>query len=49
MAKKEGKRGPKEDRLKISDDWESAVNKALKKKRPKEGWPKKGKNSQKSD
>ncbi len=34
------KRGPKEDRVKIEGDWESAVGKALAKKRPKEGWPK---------
>jgi len=49
MAKKDSKRGPKEDRLKINEDWENAMSKALKKKRPKDGWPKKGKNSQKSD
>jgi hypothetical protein len=40
MAKKSGKRGPHEERLKISGDWERAVDKALKKKRPKKGWPK---------
>jgi hypothetical protein len=34
------KRGPKEDRVKIEGDWESAVGKALAKKRPKDGWPK---------
>ncbi len=42
------KPGPKPDRLKIKDDWESAVSKALKKKRPEGGWPKDdkaGKNS----
>ena len=31
--------GPKPDRLHIDGDWEEAVKKALKKKRPKEGWP----------
>lgn len=34
------KRGPKPDTLKIEGSWQGAVNKALKKKRPKEGWPK---------
>lgn len=31
--------GPKPDRVKIDMDWEDAVEKALEKKRPKEGWP----------
>ena len=36
--------GPKPDHLKLDeDDWESAVGKALTKKRPAEGWPDKGK------
>ncbi|MGA2677791.1 MAG: hypothetical protein ABSF37_00670 [Sedimentisphaerales bacterium] len=45
MANKEGnkKRGPKIDHLKIDGNWQSAVNKALKKKKPKEGWPKESK------
>jgi hypothetical protein len=43
------KRGPKEERLKINGDWESAVRRALMKKRPKEGWPEKGKKTSKSD
>jgi hypothetical protein len=34
-----GKRGPSPERLKIKGDWEGAVEKALKKERPKEGWP----------
>jgi len=38
MAKK--KRGPKEERLRIEGNWKEALKKALKKKRPKEGWPK---------
>ena len=40
MSKKTpAKRGPKEERVKIKGDWELAVGKALKKERPKEGWP----------
>ena len=40
MKKKIRKKGPKEGRLKIKGNWQSAVNKALMKKRPKKGWPK---------
>lgn len=45
MAKKEMKRkkGPKPLTLEVDGDWQVAVNKALKKKRPKGGWPKKKK------
>ena len=32
--------GPRPDRVKGEDDWEDAVKKALKKKKPPEGWPK---------
>ena len=39
MTKSKAKRGPKPERLKIDEDWEDAVKKALKKKRPKDGWP----------
>jgi hypothetical protein len=39
MAKAKEKRGPKADTVKINMDWETAVGKALAKKRPKEGWP----------
>lgn len=39
MADKEAKRGPKPKRVKIEGDWEAAVEKALRKKRPKDGWP----------
>ena len=39
MAKEKEKRGPKADTVKINGPWESAVDKALAKKRPKEGWP----------
>jgi hypothetical protein len=37
---KREKSGPKPDTLKIEGTWESAVGKALKKKRPEKGWPK---------
>lgn len=41
MAEKSPKRrGPPPDRLKIEDDWEEAIKKALRKERPKDGWPK---------
>jgi len=41
MAKRKKKSGRKADRLKIEDqDWRDAIGKALKKKRPKKGWPK---------
>ena len=33
------KRGPKEDRLAIDDDWEDAVKQALGKVKPATGWP----------
>ena len=32
-------RGPKPSQVKIEGDWEQAVEKALRKKRPAEGWP----------
>lgn len=31
--------GPKPDQLVIGGDWRDAMGKAIKKKRPKEGWP----------
>ena len=43
--KKKKKRGPKPENLNLDEDWQCAVNKALKKKKPKEGWPKKKKKS----
>ncbi len=43
---KSKKRGPKTDHLKIEGDWQRAVNKALKKKKPPEGWPDKKKKPQ---
>ncbi len=33
------KTGPDADRVKLEGDWEDAVKKALKKKKPPEGWP----------
>jgi len=41
------KSGPKAETVKIEGDWESAVDKALKKERPKEGWPKPEKTKEK--
>ncbi len=45
MAKKQpkpkAKPGPKPDILKIEGNWEDAVAKSLKKKKPATGWPKK--------
>lgn len=38
--KKNKKTGPKEERVKIETNWEAAVEKALEKKRLKNGWPK---------
>lgn len=39
--KQRPKPGPEPDRLKLDEaDWEKAVERALRKKRPKEGWPK---------
>lgn len=34
------KTGPKADKVKIPGNWEKAIEKALAKKRPKDGWPK---------
>jgi hypothetical protein len=34
------KRGPKPQLLKIKGNWEDAVTKSFKKKKPPEGWPK---------
>lgn len=40
MAKdRRDKPGPKPDHLKLEGDWEEAMKKALKKEKPKEGWP----------
>lgn len=40
MSDEKRKRGPDPERVKIEGDWEEAVKKALRKERPKEGWPK---------
>jgi hypothetical protein len=32
--------GPEPERVKLPGDWKQSVGKALKKERPKEGWPK---------
>lgn len=37
---KKRKSGPEPERVKADKPWEEAVGDALKKKRPKEGWPK---------
>lgn len=37
---KKKKTGPKPDNLKIEGDWKSAMGKAIKKEKPKKGWPK---------
>lgn len=46
MAKHKKKRGPKPNHLQLDDEnWENAVKKAIQKKKPKKGWPKKDKKS----
>lgn len=37
------KRGQAPETLEIEGDWENAVKKAIEKKKPKDGWPKKDK------
>lgn len=37
---KEPKPGPEPERLNIEGDWEEAVKKAMRKKKPSKGWPK---------
>lgn len=36
---KQKKRGPKPESLRVEGDWRDAMGKALKKRRPKAGWP----------
>lgn len=43
MSKTRSNRGPSPQTVKIEGDWEQAIDKALGKKRPKDGWPKPGK------
>ena len=48
---KDGKkqRGPKADHLKLDEEnWESALKKAISKKKPASGWPKRAKKPRKS-
>jgi hypothetical protein len=40
MTDEKKKTGPEPDTLKIEGDWETAIKKALDKRRPPEGWPK---------
>jgi len=43
------KRGPKPNHLQLDDEnWGNAVKKAIQKKKPKVGWPQKGKKNRKS-
>jgi hypothetical protein len=37
------KRGPKSDRLIVDGNWQEAIKKAIKRKKPAEGWPDKKK------
>jgi hypothetical protein len=39
MTSKKKKTGPEPDRVKTDKPWEEAVQDALKKKRPPDGWP----------
>lgn len=39
MPKRKKKRGPEAERVKIEGNWKDAMAKALKKKRPTQGWP----------
>lgn len=39
-SNKQSRHGPEAERLKIDGNWVDAVDTALKKKRPPEGWPK---------
>lgn len=38
--KSKKQRGPKPETVKLEGDWQGAMGNALKKKRPKQGWPK---------
>jgi hypothetical protein len=49
MTRNGKKTGPKPKRMKLEGDWQSAINSALRKEKPNEGWPKKGKDSRKSN
>ena len=43
------RRGPTPDRVKIDEDWEESMKKALKRKRPEGGWPKSDKSHLEAD
>jgi len=48
MKKAEVKKtGPKPERIKLEGDWRDLMGKALKKERPKEGWPEPAKKKRK--
>ena len=49
MNERNKKTGPKPDRVKVEGDWEAAIGKALKKKRPEDGWPESEKKEKKKD
>jgi hypothetical protein len=40
IARPSAKPGPKPDVLKIRSNWQAAMRKSLKKRKPPEGWPK---------
>jgi len=40
MADNSKTKGPKPERVKLSNDWMSSLSQALKKNKPKDGWPK---------
>jgi len=39
LKKKTTKKGPEPDRLVLDGSWQNAMGKAIKKEKPKEGWP----------
>jgi hypothetical protein len=40
MGKKKSKqRGPEPERVNLDENWQGAMRKAMKKKRPEDGWP----------
>jgi len=41
--------GPRPDTLKLEGAWQDAMNKAIKKEKPKEGWPKPAKEADKAN
>jgi len=49
MSKNKSQTGPKPDNLKIEGNWQDAIGKAVKKEKPKEGWPESEKDSKKDE